>query len=445
MAVAGQAAAQALPRKLRYVFVLQAVVAAAAVLIGAYLSSQIVLTQLAEHSLRGEAAFFWQRLQADPAHRPPNTLLLQGHFSATPEQTPDTLPMSLQPLGEGLHEVREKQLMVLVDRQPQGTLYLTYRRLSLERQLMWMALVPALIALLVIGIGSWLAYRGTRRLVRPLAWLAQQVGEWDPREPDSSRMHLDALPDDAVIEARQLALALQRMAQRMREYVRRERDFTRDASHELRTPLTVIRVAGDLASSDPDLPPRVQRSLERIQRAGSDMEAVIDAFLILARADSVEPHRETFDVHEVVYHELDKVRPLLDGRPVELRLDEQASLRLHASPRALGVMLGNVLHNACMFTEQGEIVVTLDADGVQVQDTGIGMSPDILAQATDPFYRADISRPHAKGMGLTIVQRLGQRFGWPVDIHSRPEHGTTVKIRFPDAHLADDSGMSTTA
>ena len=42
------------------------------------------------------------------------------------------------------------------------------------------------------------------------------------------------------------------------------------------------------------------------------------------------------------------------------------------------------------------------------------MSPETIAKAFDPFYRADFARPEGKGMGLSIVRRLGERFGWPV-------------------------------
>ena len=263
--------------------------------------------------------------------------------------------------------------------------------------------------------------------------LAEEVRRWDPMEPVTGALAADRLPADAGMEARQLAGALQRMAERMRAFVRRERDFTRDASHELRTPLTVIRVASDLLQSDPDLPQRAQRSLARIQRAGRDMEAVIESFLILAREGGIEPQREDFAVRDVVEEEAAKARPLLGMRPVELVVRAEAEPVLHASPRVLAVMLRNLLSNACTFTEQGRIEVRIEPDRVVVNDTGIGMSADILQRAFDPFYRADPDKVSGKGMGLSIVRRLGERFGWPVALDSLPGHGTTAIIHFGEA------------
>jgi signal transduction histidine kinase len=249
-------------------------------------------------------------------------------------------------------------------------------------------------------------------------------------DPATGALAADKLPASAGMEARLLAGALQRMGDRMRAFVRRERDFTRDASHELRTPLTVIRVASDLLQSDPDLPQRAQRSITRIQRAGRDMEAVIEAFLVLARESNVEPHREDFLVRDVVEEEVHKARPLLAGKPVELAVVEHAEPELHASPRVLSVMLGNLLANACAFTEEGRIEVAIARDRIAVTDTGVGMAADVLHRAFDPFFRADPNAPEGKGMGLSIVRRLGERFGWPVTLESSPGKGTTAVIHF---------------
>ena len=117
---------------------------------------------------------------------------------------------------------------------------------------------------------------------------------------------------------RKLSRALTGLSERVSDFVRRERNFTRDASHELRTPLTVIRVATDLMLADPETSPRTQRSLARVQQAGRDMESVIEAFLILAREADVAPQSEEFEVRDIVASEVERIRPLLVGRPVEL-------------------------------------------------------------------------------------------------------------------------------
>jgi signal transduction histidine kinase len=212
--------------------------------------------------------------------------------------------------------------------------------------------------------------------------------------------------------------------------VQRERDFTRDASHELRTPLTVIRVATDLMLADPASSPRAQRSLARMQRAGRDMEAVIDAFLILAREADIAPLSEEFEVRDVIDHEVERVRPLLAGRPIELSVVDNGAPRLFAPPHVLAVMVGNLLSNAARFTDAGHIELRLASDRIEVRDSGIGMTPDTLTKVFNPFYRADITREEGRGMGLSIARRLGERFGWPVSLSSEPGRGTTAVIRF---------------
>jgi len=294
---------------------------------------------------------------------------------------------------------------------------------------LWTGLSSLLLALLAICAVSWFSYRRAKRLVLPVNLLARDVSVWDPLHPAAHTIGAD-LTSDGVSEVQQLGSALRGLAARTQQFVQRERDFTRDASHELRTPLTVLRVASDLMSSDPDLPERLQRSLQRIQRAGQDMEAVIDAFLILARDNDIAPIAEEFEVRDVVYEAVAKAREYLRGKRVGMDVTENATPRLHASPRVLGVMLDNLLSNACIFTEEGQIEVRIDADRIVVRDTGIGMTAETLQRVYDPFYRADQFGASGKGMGLSIVRRLGERFGWPVTLESIPDVGTAATIRF---------------
>ena len=144
----------------------------------------------------------------------------------------------------------------------------------------------------------------------------------------------------------------------------------------------------------------------------------------------MEPQDENFRVREVVEEEVDRALPLLAGKPVELQITGTGDPQLSAPPRVLGVMLANLLSNACVFTEHGEIRVEIGDDRLVVRDTGIGMSPGTLQRVFNPFFRVDQFHGRGKGMGLSIVRRLGDRFGWPVSLHSTQGVGTVAEIRF---------------
>ncbi len=422
---------QGLPRKLRFAFLMQVAMASLVILAGTWVAMEVAKREIARHALQEEADYFFSRRDAgDLQRQPPDEARLRGYAVAAGDSAA-ALPQALRPLAPGMHELADQ--VVLVEQRGDMRLYLTYPRIAMDVRSLQMVAAPVLLALLALLASAWFTYRNARRMVAPLDWLAREVRHWDPMDPDTSALGPDRLPGNAGIEARQLAGALQRMAERMRAFVRRERDFTRDASHELRTPLTVIRVASDLLQNDPDLPTRAQRSLARIQFAGRDMEAVIESFLILAREGDVEPQREDFAVREVVAEEVENARPLLGDKPIELDVVRSADPMLHASPRVLAVMLRNLLANACTFTERGRIEVRIEPDRLVVADTGIGMSADALQRAFDPFYRGDPDRISGKGMGLSIVRRLGERFGWPISLDSQPGRGTIATIRFGEA------------
>lgn len=421
--------AHGLPRKIRIAFILQAVIASFVIVIGVFAINAVLKQSLLERRMQAQAEGFWRAWSQNPDRPLPVGVVLKG-FVVTPGKDSPILPASIEALAPGFHELRAQDQVVYVDERKAGRLYLIYDQGFIEELTLWLGVVPIALALLALYAVSWLTYRAARRLVEPVSWLAREVSLWDPRQPDAGRLAPERLPRSVDGEVKQLADALHSLAVRIGAFVARERAFTRDASHELRTPLTVIRVAADLLLADPDLPPRTQRSLQRIQFAGRDMEAVIDAFLVLAREADVAPQSEDFNVRDVVYEEVVNVRPLLAGKPVQLDVIEEASPRLHAPPRVLGVMIGNLLGNACQFTDEGRIEVRIGRDRIVVRDTGIGMNREELDKAFEPFYRADPANPIGKGIGLSIVRRLGERFGWPVSLESAPGEGTTATIVF---------------
>ena len=415
-----------LPRKIRIAFMLQALLASLAVLLGGYLMALVVKYGLINAVLQSEAQYYWQQSAQVAELAPPNTLRIRGYLQPA-GQSDTVMPAQLRALAPGFHELESSDQLVLVDQQPEGRLYLVFQRSIAHRAAVW---AGVLLILLAIHASSWLTYRASARLVAPVSWLARRVSLWDPRHPDAKELAPERLPPEVQGETRQLALALHDMAGKVGDHVARERNFTRDASHELRTPLTVIRMASDMALADSGLTPRLQRSLQRIQRAGRDMEAVIDAFLLLAREVDVEPQSELFDVGEVVRYEAANVEELLQGKQVQLRVLVEGNQMLVAPPRVMHVVVANLLRNACLYTDVGEVEVRVMPGQVVVRDSGIGMSSEALARVFDPFFRADGGSQLGVGLGLPIVRRLCERCGWHIEIDSREGQGTTVTLLY---------------
>jgi signal transduction histidine kinase len=427
---------QGLPRKLRYAFVLQAMLTSVAIIVGIYVTGLVVREVLTTQRLHAEAESYWRARAADPAAPLPRTSTVSGYF--VPIGGSDaSLPAELRGLAPGVTEFSRDRRKALLDARVQGRLYIVMSFSLLDTAIRWANLLSIVLALCAVYAATWFTYRTSRRLVEPVNWLAQQVSRWDPGDADSRAIEPSHIPGGGGSEVQQLSQALQNLATRIRDFVRRERDFTRDASHELRTPLTVVRVAIDTMLDDSETTARAQRTLLRMQRAGRDMETVIDAFLILAREHDAAVLAEDFDVSEIVADQAEKARVRLQDKPVELQVEMQASPRLHASPRALALILDNLLENACAFTDRGRVEVSLEADRIVVRDTGIGMSQETLQRVYEPFYRAD-QFGGGKGMGLSIVRRLSERFGWPVTLDSVAGVGTTATIGF-SRHLVRDA------
>ena len=420
--------AHGLPRKIKTAFIVQALVASLVMAFGIACAEFGVRHVLLRDRLAEEAVAAWARAGDPDRNELPHNSRMSTYF-ASAASSDAHVPQDIRRRTPGYHIPLWGGPAVLVDRRPAGTLYIVFDPALMDRSVFWTGSLSLLLARLVTYLSAWLTYRTSKRMVAPVSWLASVVGRWDPLSPNGEPLSPQRLPVDSGMEVRRLAHALRGMSTRVAEFIDRERRFTRDASHELRTPLTVIRVASDILAADPELPDRSKRAVGRIQRAGHDMQSVIDAFFILARDAEIEAESERFDVHEVVDDEAEVARGLLGNKPVELVVRDEGAGAVDAPRRVLSLMVGNLLKNAVSFTETGRIDVVLHPDRIEIRDTGVGMSKDTLAKAFDAFYRVDRDGGEGMGIGLSIVRRLGERFGWPVELESALGEGTVATIR----------------
>jgi signal transduction histidine kinase len=420
-------------RKLWVFFILQLAAISFATILGVYGAATVLEDVLIRRALTGESDFFWQRRAREPDAPAPQTNNMTGYLVHDAAQRA-ALPASLRMLPPGYHRIGAggREILVFVSGGAGGRLYLVFNQEQVGRLAVLFGFVPLILVLIIIYITTWMTYRASRRALSPVIALAKVVRDWDPKNPNLAALDPAQLSNDPDGDVETLARALHGYASRIEEFVARERDFTRDASHEMRSPLTVIKVAAEVLEEE-DLSPFAQRTVVRIQRSAKDMEALMEAFLILARESDTGVPSEDFIVNELVHDEVERAQPLIAGRPITLAFEEPGAFALHAPPKVLAVLIGNLIRNSCLYTENGEVRVTVGMDFVRVQDTGIGMSEEEVARAFQPYFRGGRSRSGGHGVGLTIVKRLSDRFHWPVEMTSEVGAGTCTTIHFPQA------------
>jgi signal transduction histidine kinase len=173
--------------------------------------------------------------------------------------------------------------------------------------------------------------------------------------------------------------------------------------------------------------------LDRIARAVREMSQVLEGLLLLARERSGEAGGADADcdVRQVVEAVVAESRCLVADKPVRLHTAVLGDRHLPVADVGLAVVLRNLVRNAIAYTPAGTVTVRVDEDGVEVEDTGLGIPADRLPRVFDPLVRAHDAHAPGAGLGLSIVKRICERYGWAISAESDQGSGTRIRISFP--------------
>jgi signal transduction histidine kinase len=272
-----------------------------------------------------------------------------------------------------------------------------------------------LIALIGIGAGifilGWLLTRSlSNRILNPLSELAEAVQSISPDEP-ARELSSFSSPDEIGM----LSEKINQLLKRISDFTRREREFTSHASHELRTPVSVIKTAVEvLRRRTKESDSGIVQPLARIERSVTDIEMLINTFLMLARQGDSTDSDEASDLKRVTEHVVETYRYLLESKPVEVNILAPDAICIKAPESLVTIALGNLVRNAFAYTMEGSVEIIVSPDRISVSDSGPGMD--------------DTGRK--SGIGLTIVQRLCNRMNWQFTISGTPGKGARAELIF---------------
>jgi signal transduction histidine kinase/ActR/RegA family two-component response regulator len=229
----------------------------------------------------------------------------------------------------------------------------------------------------------------------------------------------------------------------LKEANRRKDEFLATLAHELRGPLAPLRNMLEVmkrAGDDGDL---IKQARATMGRQVSHMTRLIDDLLDLSRIsrDKIELKRERLELASAVYHAVEASRPFFDSAGHELSVALPSDpIYLDADPVRLAQIIGNLLNNACKYTESGGTIwLSAERQGsdlvMKVRDTGVGIPTHMLSHIFEMFAQVGRSLEQSQGglgIGLTLVKRLVELHGGSVEAFSEGAgRGSEFVVRLP--------------
>ena len=221
-------------------------------------------------------------------------------------------------------------------------------------------------------------------------------------------------------------------------------DLVANISHELKTPVGALAVLAEALADDDD--PVVMRRLStKMVDEAHRVARTIDDLLELSRIElGGQPVHDVVSIGMVLAEAIDRARPLVEQRGIQVRIVEQPGVKAVGDRRQLVSAVANLLENAVKYSEEGAEVQlsTRLVDGwaeVVVSDDGIGIPTRDIDRIFERFYRVDRARSRGTGgtgLGLAIVRHVATNHGGEVRVTSQEGEGSTFTLRVPSEEVA---------
>ncbi len=234
-------------------------------------------------------------------------------------------------------------------------------------------------------------------------------------------------------------------------------EFLAQMSHELRTPLNAILGFTQVMQRDPTLPIDHSQFVDIIGRSGEHLLTLINDILEMSKIEAgrVLLHQTDFDLHQLLTSLEEMLRLKAESKGLRLQFQRSVGVPRYvtADEGKLRQVLINLLGNAIKFTDQGHITLRVSLGGTgdlvayaqgstpapmtllrfEVEDTGLGISPDEIQTLFQAFRQTQsgLRSREGTGLGLTISQQFVGLMGGEITVESELAQGSTFRFTIP--------------
>ncbi len=302
--------------------------------------------------------------------------------------------------------------------------------------------ISALMILLILGPIFIVWWNGTSKLVQRLGNLAAVARAVELGQP-RSRVPLNDLPPQLFV----LGLALNQSWDKLENAYQQQEKFTSDASHELRTPLAVLRLKAEFALRRERSKEELCESLVVIQDAAKGLQAILDALLLLSRAESghISAEFREVDLRMIVNQSMEGLSNEFLARGVTLDwVPPKEPLVVRGDLVLLDRIFTNLLSNALRhglnadLTQPNCVEIRGFRDKttqiVRIRDFGRGIPESLRGQVFQRFFRVDKGRSRktgGSGLGLALAQSLAKVHHGQIRLEEISGPGASFVVELP--------------
>ena len=217
----------------------------------------------------------------------------------------------------------------------------------------------------------------------------------------------------------------------MRESIQMLDRFIKDTTHELNTPIAAILSNIQMINKD-NIDEKLAKKINRIEIGAKTISNIYEDLTFVSLNNQIISNNEKLNFSQILNQRVDFFKSIANSKQIEIILDIKENVFIVCDIKKLSKLIDNILSNAIKYNKfQGFIKVTLKDKILIIEDSGKGMSKDNLANLFTRYKRFDKS-VGGFGIGLNIVSLIAKEYDLKIDVISKIDVGTRIKIRWQD-------------
>ncbi len=217
----------------------------------------------------------------------------------------------------------------------------------------------------------------------------------------------------------------------MRESIQMLDRFIKDTTHELNTPIAAILSNIQMIDKN-SIDEKLAKKINRIEIGAKTISNIYEDLTFISLNNQIISNNEKLNLSEILKQRIDFFKSIASSKKIEFQLDIKDDIFIFCDLKKLSKLIDNILSNAIKYNKfQGFIKVTLKPNLLVIEDSGKGLSKENLKSLFTRYKRFDKS-VGGFGIGLNIVSMIAKEYSFKIDVISKVNVGTRIKIRWQD-------------